>query len=516
MMAKKYLSRSLAILLAVCLVMGLASVSAFAADIDENDESKKTEEIIVEVTSETHSESESPAEPENQPVMNENSYHHGDNINWYIEMNGQIRDQSGNVQAQDTSNFTGKLTDTGEYQIGLQEPSYGTEWGNVKDENGENVLDENDKPVKENDCYNTNIVNGAEHGMIVSPGGEGHKLSDEELQVVNDTIRDIMMQHVYKKDGDEQVSVATQDAAGNKNLDEFDKQILAEVKAQLQSTGGNIVTVNGKNVDINLIDDEYYEAMWYVLKREGTDNDDLWHIDGVMKETEKFYENSLQYIIDMKNKDKLEEMEMTDEQFDKLKDDCMVDYGIGKKYTLNENAVENADQYAGDVVFYKEGTKIKPANPAKEKIDLSDKDTYEFDGWYVKDANGKESKLELDANGEFTLSGNMVLFGKWTVKGSDDEVIVIPPERNDDDDDDDDDEDPIIVSDPDVPLAELPEEEVPLSEEPAEELTELADEEVPMADVPETGDASALWIVALAVSALGLAWTVVSSKKKAV
>lgn len=513
---KKHWNKALASLLAAGLVMGMASVSASAADITENTENTG-KEIIVEVVPETISETtkaaepsaETPAQPENTPVENTNSYHHGDNINWYIEVNGQIRDQSGNVQAQDKSNFTGMLTGTGDYQIGLQAPEYGTDWVEGNDVNG--------NPVKDNPCYTETTVNNAAHGAIAAPDADNDgKLTEEELEMVNTAIRDIMMQHVYQKEDGKQMSVATKDEDGNLNLDEFDKQILAEVKAQMQETGGNIVTVNGKNVDINLIDDEYYEAMWYVLKREGTDNSNLWHVDGVMQETEKFYENSLQYIIDMKDQDKLGELEMDEAQFDQLKDECMVDYGIGKKYTLNENAVENADQYAGDVVFYKEGTKIKPANPAKEKIDLSDKDTYEFDGWYVKDSNGKESKLELDANGEFTLSGNMVLFGKWTVKGSDDEVIVIPPERNDDDDDDDDDEDPIIVPDPDVPLAELPEEEVPLSEEPAEELTELADEEVPMADVPETGDASALWIVALAVSALGLAWTVVSSKKKAV
>jgi len=75
-------------------------------------------------------------------------------------------------------------------------------------------------------------------------------------------------------------------------------------------------------------------------------------------------------------------------------------------------------------------------------------------------------------------------------------------------------EEPVVYS-------ELPDEEPPLSEEPEvveEEVTEIPEEEVPMAeyeeipevelplaDVPQTGDASALWIVLAVLSLTGLA-----------
>lgn len=81
---------------------------------------------------------------------------------------------------------------------------------------------------------------------------------------------------------------------------------------------------------------------------------------------------------------------------------------------------------------------------------------------------------------------------------------------------------PVIINDPDVPLAETPEEpveepvveipdeEVPLAETPEEVV--IPDEDVPLAAVPQTGDISTAWYAAALTSACALA--AVSLRKK--
>lgn len=81
---------------------------------------------------------------------------------------------------------------------------------------------------------------------------------------------------------------------------------------------------------------------------------------------------------------------------------------------------------------------------------------------------------------------------------------------------------PVIINDPDVPLAETPEEpveepvveipdeEVPLAETPEEVV--IPDEDVPLAAVPQTGDISTAWYAVALTSACALA--AVSLRKK--
>ena len=77
-----------------------------------------------------------------------------------------------------------------------------------------------------------------------------------------------------------------------------------------------------------------------------------------------------------------------------------------------------------------------------------------------------------------------------------------------------------------MPLAELPgeaedsgeteinDEDVPLAELPEDDLTEIEDSDVPLADVPKTGDNSQVWEVLALISGAGLAWLVLENKKR--
>ena len=78
------------------------------------------------------------------------------------------------------------------------------------------------------------------------------------------------------------------------------------------------------------------------------------------------------------------------------------------------------------------------------------------------------------------------------------------------------------VPEPDVPLADLPEEpvteipdsDVPRSGGPEEPEEEIPDEDVPLADAPETGDGSLKWYAMALLSAAALAVIGLLKKKE--
>ena len=82
---------------------------------------------------------------------------------------------------------------------------------------------------------------------------------------------------------------------------------------------------------------------------------------------------------------------------------------------------------------------------------------------------------------------------------------ILPPVIDDDDDDGDD-------GYPDTPPVVIPDDPTPTTDLPEEEVTDLPDGEVPLAEVPATGDDLTMWILAAAVSGLGLVWLVISRK----
>ncbi|MDD3346345.1 SpaA isopeptide-forming pilin-related protein, partial [Oscillibacter sp.] len=81
-------------------------------------------------------------------------------------------------------------------------------------------------------------------------------------------------------------------------------------------------------------------------------------------------------------------------------------------------------------------------------------------------------------------------------------------------DDDDDDDSPVIIPDEDAPTTDIPDESVPTTDAPT---TDIPDEEVPLdefADPTKTGDTLMTWILAAAVSGVGLVWLAISGKKR--
>ena len=76
------------------------------------------------------------------------------------------------------------------------------------------------------------------------------------------------------------------------------------------------------------------------------------------------------------------------------------------------------------------------------------------------------------------------------------------------------------IPDPEVPEGELPTDPTdPGTTDPTDPTqpgdgTDLEDPDVPTAEVPETGDASLIWAAAALLSGIGLAWLVISGKKR--
>ena len=71
----------------------------------------------------------------------------------------------------------------------------------------------------------------------------------------------------------------------------------------------------------------------------------------------------------------------------------------------------------------------------------------------------------------------------------------------------------VIIPDTNTPTTEIPDgiTEIPEGEVP---LTEIPDEDTPLAVAPATGDNIVLWVMAAAVSGLGLVWIAIISKKR--
>lgn len=92
--------------------------------------------------------------------------------------------------------------------------------------------------------------------------------------------------------------------------------------------------------------------------------------------------------------------------------------------------------------------------------------------------------------------------------GSDPDPDPTPTPDPDPDPDPDPVPDPgLDIPDEDVPMGELPD----LTEDPG---MEIPDEEVPLAEAPATGDQLMSWVLAAAVSGIGLVWLAIMGKKR--
>lgn len=122
------------------------------------------------------------------------------------------------------------------------------------------------------------------------------------------------------------------------------------------------------------------------------------------------------------------------------------------------------------------------------------------------------SYLDSDKDPSDTEKANTTDGIVTVLKGEESTMTVTNTYTYEDDDDDDDDE-PEIITDPDVPTTDVP--VIPVDPaEPEEPPVEIPEEEPPLAEAPETGDATIAWILAAAVSGIGLVWLAISGKKR--
>ena len=74
----------------------------------------------------------------------------------------------------------------------------------------------------------------------------------------------------------------------------------------------------------------------------------------------------------------------------------------------------------------------------------------------------------------------------------------------------------VVIPDTNTPTTDIPDVSTPTTEIPDEDvpLTEIPDEATPLALAPATGDNIILWVMAAAVSGLGLVWIAIAGKKR--
>ena len=122
-------------------------------------------------------------------------------------------------------------------------------------------------------------------------------------------------------------------------------------------------------------------------------------------------------------------------------------------------------------------------------------DRYTFHGWFA------DPDCTVAMEEDTVLTKDTVVYGYWTRSGGSGGG------------DGDGDGGSTDVPDVDVPTTDLPDVDVPTTDVPGEG-TDLGDGDVPLAEVPKTGDSSALWVLAAAVSGIGLVWLAVSKKRE--
>lgn len=287
-----------------------------------------------------------------------------------------------------------------------------------------------------------------------------------------------------------------------------DSNILAVVKTYLDGNGRTIQTVSGKYVDKDLLTKDCYDVQWYVLKRATDDNDNPWHVDGVLV-----------------NKAALEEQ-------------------LTLRYELVDGSADLPDDapalpYNGENVYYTAGKQVvvgldETTEETYSTEDISDdQGTYSFSGWYM------DEELKEPA-ADFKITDHTILYGMWTFTAKDEN----PSEGEDPNGSKDPTEGDsnsgstessngssgstpgkgsnknagstagVTIEELETPLADLPVAEVSEERNSEESVLEIAEEEIPMAHAPETGDASLVWALLSAASSTGLVWMAVSGRKR--
>ena len=123
---------------------------------------------------------------------------------------------------------------------------------------------------------------------------------------------------------------------------------------------------------------------------------------------------------------------------------------------------------------------------------------YTFHGWFADPA----CNVPMEEN--TVLTQDTVVYGYWTRSGGSGGG--------------DGDGGSTDVPDENVPTTDLPDVDVPTTDVPGgdtgDQGTDLGDGDVPLAEVPKTGDSSALWVLAAAISGIGLVWLTICKKRE--
>lgn len=157
-----------------------------------------------------------PSEQETERIVN--------NLNFYINLAGDVLDSASSSSHYGASYFTDALT-------------------NSYDVNGKDLQ----KIVQGHDNY---ICISNEYDAIVGSTTEDYEATDSEIRAV----------------------------LGDFITVPSDADILSSVKTEVEN-GTNISTINDERVSSTLISDDYYSVFWYVLKEGNSE----WHVDGVLK-----------------------------------------------------------------------------------------------------------------------------------------------------------------------------------------------------------------------------------------
>ncbi len=123
---------------------------------------------------------------------------------------------------------------------------------------------------------------------------------------------------------------------------------------------------------------------------------------------------------------------------------------------------------------------------------------YTFHGWFADPA------CNVPMEEDTVLTQDTVVYGYWTRSGGSGGG--------------DGDGGSTDVPDENVPTTDLPDVDVPTTDVPGgdtgDQGTDLGDGDVPLAEVPKTGDSSALWVLAAAISGIGLVWLTICKKRE--
>lgn len=207
----------------VALCAALAPVAAYATELEQTESAESDIAPMEQPTPKSHPQ---PSKTQESEV---------DNLNYFINLAGDVLDSEAGAGHHASSDFTDALT-----------PEYKVD-GDVLEEATNASSMENDIQEKSG---NTTWI----YDAVMGENPDDYVAADAEIRKI----------------------------LSAKGLLPNDEAVLAEAKRQIES-GTTIKDINGETISSSLISTAYYKVYWYVLKEGG----DYWHVDGIMKKLEQ-------------------------------------------------------------------------------------------------------------------------------------------------------------------------------------------------------------------------------------